>query len=98
MSSKKTPEKPDRDKQLRDMAAELGTLHIEMIKAQKRYVIAHNDKLCGVRTPTATDKRDVATLSRRHFVLSRKWIALERAMREFLGIPELLTDPRQNLG
>ena len=98
MSNKKTPVKPDRERQLRDMAAELGKLHIEMIKAQKRYAIAHNDKLCAVRTPTAADKRDVATLSRRHFVLSRKWITQERAMREFLEIPELLADPRKSLG
>ena len=98
MSNKKTPEKPDREKQLRDMAAELGKLHIEMLKAQKRYATAHNDKLCAVRTPTAADRRDVAALKRRHFVLSRKWITQELAMREFMGIPELLEDPRKSLG
>ena len=98
MSNKKTPVKPDRERQLRNMAADLGKLHIEMLKAQKRYVIAHNDKLCGARTPTAADRRDVAALKRRALILDRKMVNLDTAVQQFIGIPGFLTDPRQSLG
>ena len=80
------------------MAAELGKLHIEMLKAQKRYATTHNDKLCGARTPTEADKRDVAAAKRRFLLLSHKYNATELAALKFIGIPELLEDPRKNLG
>ena len=100
MSDKKpvTRATPSREKRLRDMAAELGKQHIEMLKAQKRYVTMHNDRLCGVRTPTDADKRDVAAAKRRHLILSQKRMDLELAMQKLAGVPIMLADPRKNLG
>ena len=103
MSDKKpvtrtTPLTPSREKRLRDMAAELGKLHLEMLKSQKRYITMHNDKLCGVRTPTDADKRDVAAAKRRFLLLSHKCNAMKLAALKFIGVPELLEDPRKNLG
>ena len=89
---------PDREKRLREMAVDLGKLIVEVFKAQKRSVIAHNDKLCGVRTPTEADKRDVLAATRRHLILSQKRVELEVKLRNVVGIPAMLEDPRKSLG
>ena len=89
--------KPSREKELLGMASKLGLLTLDLVKSQKRYITMHNDKLCGVRTPTDADKRDVAAAKRRHMVLSQKRMDLELDLQKLAGVPLMLTDPRKNL-
>ena len=90
--------KPSREKELLGMASKLGLLTLVLVKSQKRYITMHNDKLCGVRTPTDADKRDVAAAKRRHLILSQKRMDLELDMQKLAGVPGLLDDPRKSLG
>ena len=88
----------DREKSLLDMAGMIGFLTVDIVEAQKKYAIAHNDKLCSVRTPTAADRRDVAIALRRFEMLSKKRIAVELALQKLVDVPALRKDPHKTLG
>jgi hypothetical protein len=96
--SKNKSKKPSRAQKIKALAAEVGTLTAEMYQAHRRYVITHNDKLCGARTPSSTDQRDVLAAKRRWEILVRKCKAAETVLREFVRVPNLLDDPRKTLG
>lgn len=87
----------DRDKKLKELAAQLGPAFLKELQSQKRYQREHEYKLCGARSPNQEELRTLAVAKRAAMIAARRRIEIVSEMESLLGIQTKLKTPPRDL-